>query len=77
MAGSQKKGKAKHLKLVFQILFFAALTVLAFYYILKEDPKKVFQTLSQARALPLSLAVVGHHRSRRLVFNDTDKIVQS
>lgn len=58
MAGSQKKGKAKHLKLVFQILFFAALTVLAFYYILKEDPKKVFQTLSQARALPLSLAVV-------------------
>ncbi len=57
MENSQNKGKAKHVKLVLQILFFATLTVLALYYILKDDPKKTFSVLSQARALPLSLAI--------------------
>ncbi len=57
MENSQNKGKAKHVKLVLQILFFAALTVLALYYILKDDPKKTFSVLSQTRALPLSMAI--------------------
>ncbi len=55
MEKSQEKGKAKHLKLIVQIIFFLGLTILAFYYILKDDPKKTFAVLSNARAIPLAL----------------------
>lgn len=55
MEKRQEKGKAKHLKLIVQIIFFFGLTVLAFYYILKDNPKKTFAILSGARALPLTL----------------------
>lgn len=53
-----KKGKPKHLKLILQGIFFLALTVFAIYYILKDDPKKTFSVLIDAKALPLTIGIV-------------------
>jgi glycosyltransferase 2 family protein len=53
-----KKAKGKNVKLIVQIIFFAALIVLATIYILKDDPKTTFQTLSEAHLLPLCYAVL-------------------
>lgn len=50
------KSKRGNLKTILQVSFYLVLTLLAVYYILKDDPKKTFLALSQANFFPLIIA---------------------
>lgn len=52
------KNKAKLVKQIIQILFFAVLTVLAVIYILKDDPLQTFRVLANAQFFPLFGAAI-------------------
>ena len=56
--GEKKKKKSKATKKILQIVFFAVLTLLAIYYILKDDPKQTFEILSSAQLCPTLWAVL-------------------
>lgn len=49
--------KKNPLKIIFNALLFIALTTLAVYYVLRDDPKNTFARLGKARFLPLLGAV--------------------
>lgn len=54
---SKSNNKSKVLKNVFKGIFFGAVTILAIVYILKDDPVKTFQAMSQASVGPILLAI--------------------
>lgn len=56
-AADKSKGK-KYLKRTLQILFFATLTAIGIYYVLKDDPSQTFRYLGGAGFFPLILAIL-------------------
>lgn len=55
---TKSEKKRKTVKAVFEVIFFAGMTALGLYYILKDDPKEIFTNLSQASFFPLSIAIL-------------------
>lgn len=53
-----KKTNNKKIKILFEILFFATLTILGLYYVLKDDPRVIFSYLQSTKFFPLSLALI-------------------
>lgn len=55
---TKSKQKRKIFKLIFEIVFFASILILAFLYVIQDDPRQVFSILSNTKALPLSMAIL-------------------
>lgn len=55
---AKTKQKKKIFKLIFEIVFFATLLILAFIYVIQDDPTKTFSILASVDIFPLSMAIL-------------------
>lgn len=53
-----KRETRRIIKVVIEVIFFVALLVFAFFYILKDDPAKTFSLLSSAKFFPILISIV-------------------